>query len=136
MARLGVPAHITIHFPFAPPEAVDEGAVAELVGDRTAFPFELASVEYFADGVTYLAPRPARPFRDLIAETRARWPEYPQYDGAFAEIVPHLTLCLTRLEPDLELPIACVAHAVTLLEEEADGRWAPRRLFAFQPLVA
>ena len=136
MARLGVPAHITIHFPFAPPEAVDEDAVVELMAQQNAFSFELASVEHFADGVTYLAPRPAQPFRDLIAATGARWPEYPQYDGAFAEIVPHLTLGLTHLEPDLELPIACIAGSVTLLEESADTRWRVRRRFRLQARVA
>ena len=136
MARLGVPAHITIHFPFAPPEAVDEDAVAALIAEQNAFSFELVSVEHFADGVTYLAPNPARPFRDLIAATGARWPEYPQYDGAFAEIVPHLTLGLTHLAPDLELPIACVANSVTLLEESADARWGARRRFRLQARVA
>jgi len=136
MARLGVPAHITIHFPFAPPDAVDEAAVAELVAGRRAFAFELASVEYFGDDVTYLAPRPAEPFRELIGATEARWPDYPRYDGAFADVVPHLTLGLTRLQPDLELPIACAATAVTLLEEGADLRWRVRRRFELQAVVA
>ena len=136
MARLGVPAHITIHFPFAPPDAVDEEAVAELVAGRSAFPFELASVEHFGDDVTYLAPRPAAPFCELIEASAARWPEYPRYDGAFAEIVPHLTVGLARLELQLALPIACVARAVTLLEEGDDGRWSVRRRFELQPLVA
>ncbi len=138
MARLGVPAHITIHFPFAPPGAVDEEAVAELVGGQTAFPFELASIEHFGADVTYLAPDPAAPFCELIAASAERWPEYPLYDGAHEvdEIVPHLTVGLARLELQLALPIACIAHAVTLLEEADEGSWHVRRRFAFQPLVA
>lgn len=136
MARLGVPAHITIHFPFAPAEAVDEDAVAELVARRTAFPFELASVEHFGQDVTYLAPHPAAPFCELIEASEARWPEYPRYDGAYGEIVPHLTVGLARLELQLSLPIACVGRAVTLLEEGADGRWSIRRRFDLQPVVA
>ena len=136
MARLGVPAHITIHFPFAPPDAVDEDAVAELVARRTAFPFELASVEHFADDVTYLAPHPAAPFCELIEASEARWPEYPRYDRAFTEVIPHLTVGLARLEVQLSLPIACVARAVTLLEEGADDRWGIRRRFELQPVVA
>jgi 2'-5' RNA ligase len=135
-ARVGAPAHITIHFPFAAPDAVDEDAVAGLLGQRAGFAFELVSVEYFDDGVTYLAPRPAAPFRELIEASAARWPEYPPYDGAFEEIVPHLTVGLTRLELRLDLPIACVARAVTLLEEGDDGRWGVRRRFDLQPLVA
>jgi 2'-5' RNA ligase len=132
MARLGVPAHITIHFPFAPPEAVDEDAIAALVARRSAFAFELAAVEHFGDDVTYLAPRPTEPFLELTEETRARWPEYPPYDGAFTEIVPHLTLALAHLRPELPLPIACVARAVTLLEEDDEQRWRARRRFAVQ----
>ena len=53
-AALGVPAHVTILFPFAPPGAVDESAVAEPVASLPAFEFELASVEHFDDDVTYL----------------------------------------------------------------------------------
>jgi 2'-5' RNA ligase len=135
-ARLGAPAHITIHFPFAPPEAVDENAVASLLARRAAFTFELASVEYFGDDVTYLAPRPAAPFHELIEASAARWPEYPLYDGAHEEIVPHLTVGLTRLEPRLDLPIACVARAVTLLEEGDDDLWSERRRFELQAVVA
>jgi 2'-5' RNA ligase len=137
MARLGVPAHITIHFPFAPPEAVDEDAVAGLLARRTAFPFELASVEHFGDDVTYLAPDPAAPFCELIAASAERWPEYPLYDGAhdLDEIVPHLTVGLARLEVQLALPIACSAHVVTLLEEADEGRWHVRRRFELQPVV-
>jgi len=136
MARLGVPAHVTIHFPFAPPETVDETAVADMFAAHSAFAFELASVEYFDDDVTFLAPRPDRPFRELIEASRARWPEYPPYDGAFTDVVPHLTVGLARLEPALELPIPCVARSVTLLEEQADARWRVRRRYRLQALVA
>jgi 2'-5' RNA ligase len=132
MARLGVPAHITVHFPFAPPNRVDEAAVADLVAARAAFEYELASVEYFADDVTYLAPSPAAPFSELIEASAARWPEYPPYDGAFAEVIPHLTVGLARLRLELALPIACVAREVVLLEEGADARWHTRRRFPFQ----
>ncbi len=138
MARLGVPAHITIHFPFAPPAAVDEEGVAELAAGRSAFPFDLDSVEHFGNDVTYLAPDPAAPFCELIAASAEHWPEYPLYEGAHHvdEIVPHLTVGLARLELQLALPIACIAHAVTLLEEDDEGSWHVRRRFALQPLVA
>ena len=88
------------------------------------------------DDITYLAPRPAGPFRELIEASAARWPEYPLYDGAGGEIVPHLTVGLTRLELRLDLPIACVARAVTLLEEGGDARWRARRRFELQTVVA
>jgi 2'-5' RNA ligase len=135
VARLGVPAHITIHFPFAPPELVDEAAVAALVGTRPAFAYELASVDYFDDDVTYLAPSPARPFSELIEASTARWPEYPLYDGAFVDVIPHLTVGLARLDLELPLPIACLAREVVLLEEGDDTRWSTRRRFLLQDVA-
>ena len=135
MARLGVPAHITVHFPFAPPKRVDEAAVGALVAAHAAFAYELASVEYFDDDVTYLAPTPAAPFSELIEASAARWPEYPRYDAAFAEVVPHLTVGLARLDLELALPIACVAREVLLLEEGDDGRWSVRRCFRLQDVA-
>ncbi|HST17025.1 MAG TPA: 2'-5' RNA ligase family protein [Gaiellaceae bacterium] len=131
-ARLGVPAHITILYPFAPPDAVDEESIASLLAPVAAFRFELASVEHFDDDVTYLAPRPVRPFDDLIAGAIARWPEYPPYGGTIDSVIPHLTVGLSRLDLSIALPIACVARAVTLLEEGGDGRWRPRRVFPLQ----
>jgi hypothetical protein len=132
MARLGVPAHITILYPFAPADTVDEASIASMLEPYAAFPFELASVEHFDDDVTFLAPRPTRPFDDLIAAAIARWPEYPPYGGTIDSVIPHLTIGTSRLEVTIALPIACVARAVTLLEEGEDGRWRPRREFALQ----
>jgi 2'-5' RNA ligase len=127
-APLGVPAHITILFPFAPPDAVDEDAVAELVFSHPAFAFELASVEHFGDDVTYLAPVPAEPFIALTRAVAARWPAYPPYEGLHDDPIPHVTVGECRLELDPPLPLACHAHEVLLLEEEEPGgRWRVRR---------
>ena len=49
-AALGVPAHVTILFPFADGAQVDEPAIAELVASFAAFDFELDRVERFDDG--------------------------------------------------------------------------------------
>jgi hypothetical protein len=131
-ARLGVPAHITILFPFAPSDAVDEPSVADVLTPFRAFRFELASLEHFDDDVTYLAPRPAQPFSDLIDAVAAHWPEYPPYEGTIDTVVPHVTLGYAHLEVSIELPIACVAREVVLIEEDDDGRWRTRRRFTLQ----
>jgi 2'-5' RNA ligase len=129
-AALDVPAHVTILFPFAPPELVDEVAVAELVASFPAFAFELASVEHFDDSVTYLAPTPAEPFAELTQRLAERWPDYQPYEGVHDEVIPHLTVGEERLELELPLPISSDAHEVLLLEEEeAGGRWRLRRRF-------
>jgi 2'-5' RNA ligase len=130
-APLGVPAHITILFPFAPADAVDEDDLAALLAAERSFDFELASVEHFDDGVTYLAPVPAEPFAALTRAVAERWPAYPPYEGAFETVIPHLTVGGTVLELDAPFPISCRAAEVHLIEEnEADGRWRLRRRFA------
>jgi 2'-5' RNA ligase len=127
-AALGVPAHITILFPFAPVDDVDEDAIGELLAARPAFDFELASVEHFDDGVTYLAPVPAEPFAALTRAVAERWPAYPPYEGMFETVIPHLTVGETVLELDVPLPITCHTREVLLIEEYGpDGRWRLRR---------
>jgi 2'-5' RNA ligase len=129
-ARLGVPAHITILFPFAPADEVDEGAVGDLLAAQAAFDFQLASVEHFDDGVTYLAPVPSEPFAALTQAVARRFPACPPYEGMFETVIPHLTVGETMLELDPPFPIACRTREVVLIEEqEPGGRWLERRRF-------
>jgi hypothetical protein len=129
-ARLGVPAHITILFPFAPPDEIDEQALADLFARFHPFDFELNSVERFEDGHVWLHPQPSAPLADVIAAVAQRWPDYPPYEGAFDEPIPHLTVSETPIDLQLELPIACRSHEVTLIEQsETDDRWSVRRVF-------
>ena len=127
-AARGVPAHITILFPFLDDEELDEAALAAAFAPHRAFDFELARVERFGDDVTYLAPEPDAPFRALTETVRLRWPSHPPYGGEHPDPIPHLTIAETKLEvPSLEeaLPIAARAREVLLLvETEPDGAWA------------
>ena len=133
-AALGVPAHITILFPFAAPGSVDEDAIAGLVASHSAFAFELASVEHFDEEVTYLAPVPASPFSALTRAIATCWPDYPPYEGVHDEVIPHLTVGNARLELEPPLPISCQAREVVLIEEEEPGgHWRLRRRFPLGP---
>lgn len=126
-AALGVPAHVTILFPFLDTAELDEAAIADLIAEFPAFDFELDRVERFEDGVTWLRPTPSLPFVDLTTAVWQRWPERPPYEGAFDEPIPHLTVSETPLDLHLELPIAARAREVTLIErDEASGRWSAR----------
>jgi len=67
-AALGVPAHITLLYPFKPPDEIDEVLLAQLRDGFARFApiaFALQSIRRFP-GVLYLAPDPAEPFRALI----------------------------------------------------------------------
>ena len=71
-AALGMPAHITLLYPFIPPDAIDPtvtDGVADCIRRFPAFDFSLTEMRRFP-GVLYLAPAPAEPFRAL---TLAIW---------------------------------------------------------------
>lgn len=140
VAPLGVPAHITLLFPFVPPTALDadvERAVAAVVAGFPAFDFELRDVRRFEDGVVYLAPEPERPFTALTEAFTARWPEYQPYGGDFDTVIPHLTVAkingapVAALESVLRpgLPVATRATEVWLMEGKVDDGWERRAAF-------
>src|SRR6185312_2634074 len=64
-AAPGVPAHITVLYPFADCADVDEPAIAEVFAPFSAFDFELSSLEQFDDGLVWLRPDPSDPFEAL-----------------------------------------------------------------------
>jgi 2'-5' RNA ligase superfamily len=129
-AALGVPPHLTILFPFVDAAVLDENALADVLSAHEAFDFELVSVETFDDGHVYLAPTQPDRFVALTDSVWRRWPDHPPYEGAIETVVPHLTISEQPLDCDVALPIAARADAVTLIEEQADGRWVTRRRFA------
>ena len=128
-AALGVPAHITILFPFVDAESVDEDALANLFAKFPAFDFELDRVERFDDGLVWLHPEPSLRFADLTAAVWQRWPDRAPYEGAYDEVIPHVTVSETPIDVNVQLPIAAHAREVTLIEQAPDGRWAARSRF-------
>ena len=129
-AALGVPAHVTILYPFAEAADVDEPAIAGVVGSFPAFEFELDRVERFDDGLVWLHPEPSAPFAALTESLWRRFPEYPPYEGVHDVVIPHLTVSEVPVDIDVALPIRATARGVTLIEQAADGRWSGRRVFA------
>ena len=132
-AGLAVPAHVTVLFPFLAPDEMGDAERAELARllGRTA-PFELTfrRVGRFPD-VVWLAPEPAAAVTALTDGIVERWPSHPPYRGAFATVVPHLTVAdgapsevLAGLERELPraLPISTHVRHLTLVCREG-GRW-------------
>ncbi|MBQ1032768.1 2'-5' RNA ligase family protein [Micromonospora sp. C97] len=94
-ASWGVPAHVTVLYPFLPPQQIDERALAALrdtIAGIPRFDVALTHVDWFGDTVLWLAPQPHRPFRDLTGAVWRRFPEAPPYGGAHSDVVPHLTI--------------------------------------------
>lgn len=134
----GLPAHVTVLFPFAALASMDaqlRRRVVEHFAMISAFAAELTRVGRF-DAHVWLAPGPHERFVALLTETYDRFPEFPPYGDAFAQPVPHLTIAevgpgesveqvAEQAERELEggLPFRFTVDRVGLFEELADGTW-------------
>jgi 2'-5' RNA ligase len=136
---IGIPPHVTLLTPFAPPDQIDERALRELFALYQPFMFRLARTARFPE-LVYLEPEPAEPFVRMTEALVERFPEYPPYEGAFASIVPHLTVAsgdeavLAEAEAAIRpsVPIEAEAReAVLLVEVVPWARWETRARFAF-----
>ena len=94
-AAAGVPAHVTVLYPFVPPSAITAGTVAALaqaVASVAAFTCRFPATAWFGQEVLWLAPRPDEPFRALTSAVCAAFPGYLPYGGGFDDVIPHLTV--------------------------------------------
>lgn len=94
-ASWGVPAHVTVLYPFMPPSTLDDDVISRLAAvmrSARAFECTFSRCGWFGEDVLWLAPDPDRPFRDLTLAVTHEFPDYPPYGGAFDELVPHLTV--------------------------------------------
>lgn len=91
-ARLGVPAHVTVLFPFVPPSRVDADVLtrlADLFSGTPAFDYAFGRTAWFEQEVLWLAPDDPSPFRALTERVYGAFPQYPPFEGAFTDVVPH-----------------------------------------------
>lgn len=94
-AEWGVPAHVTLLYPFLPPSEIDAkvlGRIATCVSGHRAFEVQFARANWFGEEVLWLAPEPESPFRELTATLSGAFPETPPYGGTIFDPVPHLTV--------------------------------------------
>lgn len=106
-AQHGVPAHVTLLYPFV--EDPDVGIVEELrffFAGVEGFALDFVAVGEFPE-VVYLAPDQTTVVEDLIEALVRRWPGYPPYGGVFDKVVPHLTVVDT---PDAALRARAREH--------------------------
>lgn len=114
-ASWGVPAHVTVLYPFLPPDRIDDdvlAAVGEIARAVPRFGVTLTHVDWFGDTVVWLAPQPGQPFRSLTDLVCRRFPETPPYGGAHTDVMPHLTI--GRDAPNHELRRAADAVSASL----------------------
>jgi 2'-5' RNA ligase len=138
---MGIPLHVTLLYPFAPPDAVDEHALADFCGRFEPFTLTLTGIATWPL-VVYAVPEPRESLLAMMHALFEQYPEYPPYDGEIAEPEPHATLAELEQGDSLEdvvngiraraeslFPIACDVRDVALLEEYEPDRWRERCRF-------
>jgi len=145
-ARLGVPAHITVLFPFMSPENINASVVQRIesvLRGAQRFEFSLAKVARFP-ATTYLEPEPTEPFIAFTESLAREFPQFPPFGGEFASIIPHLTVAhgnVTEVEAaEAELaaslalngPISSVCSSIVLMENSS-GTWRRMHVFPLAP---
>lgn len=144
IASLGLPAHITINFPFVPgvdPSADTLSRLRKIFAAAEPVSFTLDGIGRFPN-VLYLKPVPTAPLVHLTEQIAKQFPESPPYEGKFDTIMPHLTVASSSDSELLEsversfsnaasshLPINAVADRVWLMDDTA-GQWEQRHSFS------
>jgi len=139
-AALGVPAHVTLIYPFLPADLLDAWVrrrVARALASHPPFRFRLPSVRRWPNS-HYLAVEPVLPFEAIVRSLVDAFPEYPPYAGDF-EYVPHVTIAegddrsVARLARDLPMPVGEQEVArIVLIAQDRDGRWRYRWTFGLR----
>jgi hypothetical protein len=142
-AAEGCPAHVTLLYPFKPPDEIteaDHGNLKRCFGLFAPFHFTLSITRRFPNTL-YFAPEPGEPFRQLTFAIWDRHPATPPYSGRYSDVVPHLLVAdqlpeeqLDRIAAELEqaskgkLPISVDADDIALLDTKS-GCWQVRTRF-------
>lgn len=138
-AATGVPAHLSVLYPFLDHARIDDTVIEALAATLAAHaPFETGFHRCGRfPGMLHLAPEPDGPLRALTADVVARWPEAPPYGGRYADVVPHLTVAYSRDPSVLDtvetgltggLPFTSRVTAVQLVVWDG-ARWHDARAF-------
>jgi 2'-5' RNA ligase len=145
-AAIGVPAHVTLLFPFISPNEITAQVISTLQELFSKFPYFSVSFPETRrfPGVLYLAPVPVEPFLQLSKMLTRHFPETPPYGGEFTHVTPHLTIAQVSDPRQLDeiaanfqlaarnrLPILSEVRTVVLFENSS-GSWQVRMQFPLQ----
>jgi 2'-5' RNA ligase len=145
-AALGVPAHVTLLYPFCPPQAVSAEieTLRDICSRIKRFAFSFVEVRRFP-ATAYLHPDNGEAFAQITRTLLRAWPDYQPYRGAHSDIVPHLTVAdpvdsetLKAVEDTLRghLPIQCLAREISLLISDDSGLWSKEASFSLGVSIA
>ncbi len=144
-AREGVPAHLTLLYPFLPPDEVgveELDHLAEIATSLAPFSLRFSRVEALGD-ILVLEPEPYAAVERAREAVLQRWPGLVPYGGKYGPRPRlHLTVAWSApARPDgaedfspviaairPELPLSCEVGALWLMERR-EGLWAPRVVY-------
>jgi 2'-5' RNA ligase len=138
----GVPAHITILFPFREPTAISSDDILTLKRtflSHPSFAFSLTEIGRWPR-TTFLTPKPVEPFIELTNAVAGAFPSYPLYEGKYESVIPHLTVAdgsaHGAAEAEARLRVLLREHVPVLarcneieLIEDISGIWKLRHRF-------
>ncbi len=139
-AAAGLPAHVTVAYPFAEADSIDDALVAliaEVVARHAPWTMRLVERRRWPDAV-YASIEPDGPAIALQADLAAAFPSLPIYGGAIDVFVPHVTIAEGRAVDDPavdadpawdDLPVTRTVKDVELIVRDVDGRWGSTRTF-------
>jgi hypothetical protein len=136
-AKVGMPAHITLLYPFKPPDEIDGLVIDTLRHCFFRFPpfkFSLRTINQFAGETLYLVPEPEQPFRELTLGIWGCYPETPPYRGRYSTVrlLGEQELAKVALEFGQAsqgcLPVQAEATEVALMDSRS-GRWEVNTMF-------
>ena len=141
-----IPLSLTLLYPFAPPDEVEQHfpALTELFAGRPPPEFSFVRLAEFPGAGVYLVPEPDD---ELRATMRALWtlfPEYPPYGRPGTDPPPHASIGRFAADPDPDTLVAraearlgpllsapFLVRQATLMEMHEPDRWRVRTTFAF-----
>lgn len=135
-AASGIPAHVTILFPFLTTAELTPAvrrSLATIAGAVPPFEVRLGRTGRFLDTL-WLAPVPAEPFVALTDAVVGAFPGHPPYEGVHDEVIPHCTIALgdaatlDRVERMVQrdLPFGQTIRALEVIVEDGEGGWRRR----------
>ena len=139
-AKLGVPAHVTLLYPFYPAHTVNDEieTLRKVCASIESFSFLFREVRRFPK-TAYLYPDKSESFAQITKTLAENWRGYEPYGGNYATFIPHLTFAdqvdseiIDNVEEIVQpqLPIMCAARELWLIASDHAGMWSTKAVFS------
>ena len=120
----GVPAHVTVLYPFLSPGDIDEVVedLRSFLAEWPSFPYTLEDVGWFGNRVVFVRPQPSVAFMGLTDAMSARYGVKP-YGGEIEDPQPHVTVGFEGKPEDMRRVARAAAALLPIESQRADEVW-------------